>query len=269
MADISDVEAGLVSTVTSILYPVGSDQSSIVGSLCRIYRGWPNTATLNTDLAAGVINVTVTSHNESGRTTTRYLPAWQTEQRSPGTTATIDGETIQVGGAPTVGDVVGVLIGGIPYVYRVVEGDASDQIASNLAQMIRADQPIHVSGSLITTYDSKPVIVRVVCDAIGYLESRRQEKDVHLVCWCPDPTSRDSVAIAIDNAFSGLPFLALPDNTSARVCYKNTSIFDQAQNARLYRRDLIYTIEYPTLSVSDLPAMLFGVAAVNGSPNYG
>ena len=78
MADISDVEQAMASAATSILYPAGSSQSSIIGVLCRVYRGWPNPATLNTDLAAGMVNVTIITDNDSGRTTTRYLPEWHT-----------------------------------------------------------------------------------------------------------------------------------------------------------------------------------------------
>ncbi len=85
MADISDVEQAVAEAVTAILYPAGSSQSSIIGALCRVYRGWPNSATLNTDLNTGVVNVTIRADNDSGRTTTRYLPEWRTAPAQPGT----------------------------------------------------------------------------------------------------------------------------------------------------------------------------------------
>src|SRR5689334_2024587 len=107
MADISDVEQAVTDAVSSSLYPSGSTQTSIVGALCRIYRGWPNAATLNTDLAAGFINVSIVTDNESGKSTTRYLPDWKYRPLQPGVTATATGSSINVGGTPTVGDVVG------------------------------------------------------------------------------------------------------------------------------------------------------------------
>jgi hypothetical protein len=42
-------------------------------------------------------------------------------------------------------------------------------------------------------------------------------------------------------------------------------VFDEAQTAQLYRRDLIYTAEYPTIARETLPAMLFGDLVLNAS----
>src|SRR5208283_3508948 len=102
MADISDVEQAAVNAVSAILYPSGSTQSSFVGALCRVYRGWPNSATLNADLSTGAVNVTVVTDNDSGRTTTRYLPEWQTISSQPSITASTAGQTISISGHPAV-----------------------------------------------------------------------------------------------------------------------------------------------------------------------
>lgn len=269
MADISDVEDCIVTSVTSILYPAGSSQSSIIGSLCRVYRGWPNIATLNADLSSGAINVTINAVNESGRSTTRYLPQWRIRTVSPGTTVTVSAATISFGGTPAVGDVVGALISGAPYVYRVQSGDTVDQLASNMAQLIQSTCPATANGSVVVIQGARSIVARVVCDATGVRESRRQEKDIQLACWCPDPASRDAVALAIDSSLAETPFVTLSDSTNAHLYYKNTSIFDQAQNARLYRRDLIYSVEYPTVATACMPEMIFGDAVINGYSNYG
>jgi hypothetical protein len=94
-------------------------------------------------------------------------------------------------------------------------------------------------------------------------EVRRQEQGFRITCWCPSPATRDSAAAAIDQALSGLRFLALADGISGRVTYTSTAVFDQSQNARLYRRDLNYSVEYPTIISSTLPAMLFGNVVLN------
>ena len=57
MADQSDVENALVNLVSAALYPNGTDEVSVPGPDCRVYRGWPNSAALDTDLAAGKINI--------------------------------------------------------------------------------------------------------------------------------------------------------------------------------------------------------------------
>src|ERR1700733_14694110 len=125
MADISDVEQAVANTVASILYPAGFIHSSIIGTLCRVYRGWPNSATLNADLSAGVVNVTVVTDNDPGRPTTRYLPGGQTISTPRGVTASTSEQTITVGGNPTVGDVIGALIDGAAYAYRIQAGDTN------------------------------------------------------------------------------------------------------------------------------------------------
>src|SRR3954452_21963114 len=119
MADLSDVEQAIAEAVTAILYPAGSSQSSIVGALCRIYRGWPNSATLNADLNAGIVNVTIGTDNESGRTTTRYLPEWNTLQAQPGAIAFTGDQNFTVAGSAAAGDIVGVLINGVLFASRV------------------------------------------------------------------------------------------------------------------------------------------------------
>ena len=134
MADISDVEQALLDTVTVTLYPDGPTQSSLLGMPCRIYRGWPNSATLNSDLSSGIVNITILADNEAGRTTTRYLSEWQIKASTPGTVINTSGQSIYISGSPIVGDIVGVLINGATYTYRITAGDTTDQVAANLGQ---------------------------------------------------------------------------------------------------------------------------------------
>jgi hypothetical protein len=269
MADISDVEQALVSNISAILYPGGTVQSSIIGMPCRVYRGWPNSATLNSDLGSGVVNVTIVTDNDSGRTTTRYLSEWRATPSTPGTTISVTGQSITVGGTPGTGDVVGALINGQAYAYRILPGDTSMQVAANLSQAIQANLAVALQGATITVLDAGVIVVRAVSDSAAHAETRRQEKDVRIICWCPSPIARDAVAAAIDQQIDLMPFMSLPDSSDARLVYKNTNSYDQAQNALLYRRDLIYIAEYPTISVMQQPSMLFGDAVFNGSSTFG
>jgi hypothetical protein len=269
MADISEVEQAVANNLTSVIYPSGSSQSSIIGVLCRIYRGWPNSATLNTDLSAGSVNITVVTDNDFGRTTTRYLPEWQTTLSEPGVTASAAGQTITISGIPSVGDAIGALIDGAAYAYRVQAGDSPGLIASNISRLIQANRPATAQGFAVTVPGAGSISIRVVCDNSTSFESRRQEKDVRIICWCPTPQIRDSIAAAIDAAIDQMSFLALSDSTNARVVYRNTTSYDQAQNALLYRRDLVYTVEYPTVTILRQPSMLFGASDLNENITYG
>ena len=269
MADISDVEQAVASTVTSILYPAGTIESSIIGVFCRIYRGWPNSATLNADLSAGALNVTVTSDNESGRITTRYLPKWYTMPSIPGVAGSVAGQTVIISGNPSGGDVVGVMVDGVAYAYRVLAGDSPGLVAANLNRLIQADRPALVQGPTVSVPGANTIVVRMVRDNSASFESRRQEKDVRIICWCPTPPIRDVLAAALDAALNEMSFLVLPDSTSGRITYRSTACYDQSQNALLYRRDLLYTVEYPTVTIIEQPSMLFGASGINGNITYG
>jgi hypothetical protein len=269
MADISDIEQALADEITGLLYPLGPMQASIIGVTCRIYRGWPNSATLNSDLAAGVANVTVVSDNEAGAVTTRYLREWQYNSAVPGVTAEVAGQTISIGGDPRVGDVVGALVDGRAYAYRVTTGVSQDLVAANLCTAIQTNRIATAHGPRINLPGAAAILVRAVCDNNAYYEGRRQEKDVRAICWCSTPVVRDSLSSAIDLSVAQTPFLRLADTTLARVRYRNTTTSDQSQNALLYRRDLIYTIEYPTVISVSLPSMLFGAAAINSQITFG
>jgi hypothetical protein len=207
--------------------------------------------------------------NESGRTTTRYLSKYLIKASNPGTVISTTGQYIDISGSPIVGDIVGALINGATYSYRIIAGDTTDQVAANLAQAIQTGELVACSQSTILVYNANSILTRVVCDNAASAETRRQEKDFRVVCWCPNPTARDLVAAAIDQHLDQVPFLSLSDDTTARVVYKNTNNYDQSQNALLYRRDLIYSVEYPTITVTQQPSMLFGNAALNGASTYG
>jgi hypothetical protein len=269
MADISQVESAVAAVVTSTLYPSGSAEASIIGALCRVYRGWPNSATLNADLASGAVNVTINSDNDAGRTTTRYLPEYQTISLQPGLGANITDQTINFWGIPAPGDVVGALIDGSTYAYRIQAGDTPELVASNLNQLIQTDWLTIVRATELSVPGADSIRVRVVCDKKTSFESRRQEKDIRIACWCPTPLVRDAVASAVDMGVYQLSFLTLSDQTQSRITYKNTASYDQAQNALLYRRDLIYTVEYSSIMTFKQSSMLFGASDLNGNVRFG
>lgn len=263
MADLSDVEQAIADTASAILYPQGGSDSSIVGLTCRIYRGWPNSATLNSDLNSGIVNVTISSDNDTGKTTTRYLENWQYQVRTTALIAATSGRTITINGSAAVGDVVGALIDGTAFPYRIMSGDTPPLVAANLCNAIRVKRTASVSYNVITVPGSHSIVVRAVADGSASCEARRQEKDIRIVFWCPSPTVRDSIAGAVDSGLAQMSFIILPDGTSGRLTYQGSHTYDQSQNALLYRRDIVYRIEYPTIISVDLPSLLFGVSSLN------
>jgi hypothetical protein len=265
MADQSDVELSLVDVVSAALYPNGTGAASAAGPDCRIYRGWPNSTALDADLAAGKINVTVFPGGGTSRTTTRYAEQWIGAPTQPTLTTIIDGASVTFVGTADVGQIAGILVGGRSYAYRIQAGDTPELVAANLASMARGNSIVRLTQSTLTIAGASHLVARVVTDATVQREVRRQEQGFRITCWCPTPTTRDVAANAIDQALSCQRFLTMADGTSARMNYAGTTVFDQSQNARLYRRDLTYDIEYPTVISSALPAMLFGNLVLNAT----
>ena len=268
MADLSDVETALMSIVLQILYPLGLDQPCISGKPVRVYRGWPITGPLETDLASGVANLSVFAVPDSSRNTTRWGPIVHVTNVVPTLAVQTGVNSVTFSGVGGAGQVAGVLVDGQPFVYRSKAGDTSVLVAATLAESLRQVRPIWLSGATITIPGCIRLIARVVADAATLTEWARQKQDFRLSAWCPDPGVRDHVCSIVGNALAAVSFLTLADNSSARLRYKSTWTDDDNQNAHEYRRDLIYGVEYGTTQQSTAPAMLFGDVEFAGNPNY-
>ncbi len=259
MADLSDVETSIANLVESLIYPQGTNAPSIIGALTRVYRGWPNPSALNIDLAAGNINITVFPDARGHRLTTRYLdPPAPSAPIIPTLTLSVSGQTATVGGTATLGQVAGLLIDNTAYVHRTQRGDTPEGVAATLAAYISTNRIAQINGAVLTIPGAGSVIGRVVADQLTQSETRRQLQTFRLSCWCPTPTSRDATASIIDQGLSQFAFLTLPDGTAARLRGNGTLVFDQSQNANLYRRDLLLEVEYATSITQTLPALIFG-----------
>jgi hypothetical protein len=259
MADLSDVETTIANLVETLIYPQGTSAPSITGALTRVYRGWPNQSGLNTDLAAGNVNITIFADARGHRLTTRYIdPSSPSAPVIPNLTVNVTGQTATFGGTAGLGQVAGLLVDNTAYVHRTQSGDTPTGIAATLAAYIRTQRIVQINGAALTIPGAGSVIGRVVADQSTQAETRRQMQIIRLSCWCPTPASRDATASAIDQGLSQSAFLTLPDGTAARLRQSGTLVFDQSQNANLYRRDLLLEVEYATTITQILPALIFG-----------
>lgn len=264
MADQSDVENALVTLVADALYPSGNDGPSITGSDCRIYRGWPTSGALDADLSAGRLNITIFPAGEPGQNTTRYISASAGASTQPGLSIAVSGVAVTFSGSATAGQVAGILVNSkLAYTYRTKTGDTPEIVAANLAASARQDWIVNLSGATMTVPGAVHLLARTVDDAATLQEIRRQQQKFRITCWCPTPSDRDSAAAAIDQSLAVLPFIALGDGSRGRLRYYGTLVFDQSQDALLYRRDLLYEVEYPSICSALLPAMLFGQLTLN------
>ncbi len=263
MADLADVESALVDLATAALYPGGLAEPSSVGADCRIYRGWPAPASLDADLRAGRVNATVFPDSAPGQAVTRYNSEWRGTPGTPTLLGSVVGNTVAFTGTADIGQLAGIEIDNRTFVYRTEVGDTPYAVAANLASMIRQVRIVHLVGNTVSIPGAANIVVRTAVDSPTLREVRRQSHDLRISFWCPTPALRDAAAATVDLALAALTFIVLPDTGRGRLCYKNTAIFDQSQSAILYRRDLIYTVEYPTIVSASLPSMIFGDLRLN------
>jgi hypothetical protein len=263
MADQADVENALVAAISGALYPNGTEAQGIVSQAVKIYRGWPNTTALRADLTAGVLNVTVFPVPHTTRNTTR----WASGSLAVGTvvatlTAVTAGTNVTFGGVASVGQLAGILADGVAFVHRTTSGDTPELVAQTLGAMIATRRTALVSGATVTVPGAGQVIGRTVADQPVVAWTRNQTQQFRVSCWCPDPPSRDAVAAAIDGALASVAFIAFADGSSGRLRYVATTEFDQSQDAALFRRDLVFAVDYPTTLKQSRPAMIFGNATL-------
>ncbi|HTQ71555.1 MAG TPA: hypothetical protein VMH92_08695 [Acidocella sp.] len=267
MADQADVEAALAAIAANGVYPQGTAGASAVGAACKIYRGWPAAPVLDADLAAGMAHVSVSATDAPVRNVTRYPRVWQTLAPEAGTLA-VSVEGLEAGffGTCSAGLLAGVMVDGQTYPYAVQANDSAATVASNLAALLRqGGWIVDYAGSTLAVAQATQFTARVVAGAGALQEVRRQVQEFRVVMWCPCPALRDALAPVLDAALMGKEFIVLADGSYGRIRFANGLTTDESANAALYRRDLIYAVEYPTTLAQITPAMLFGTmtASVN------
>ncbi len=258
-----------MTTVTGIIYPSGVDGASVTGKPMRVYRGWPLLGPLGGDLAAGVANVSVFPMPHATRNTTRWAPFTSALPGVPTLTVTVNGVSARFGGVGGAGQVAGLLVANEPFVYRGRAGDTPALVAAMIAEAVRATRTCWLSGTTVSVPGASSILARVAADGTALTEWTRQRQGFRISAWCPDPATRDQVCSLIGNTLSTLAFLALRDGTSGRLRYRSAASFDDDQDARQYRRDLVYDVEYGTTFEQAAPSMLFGDLMFSGTPFYG
>lgn len=267
MADASDVEAALVTTIGAALYPTGARVgASAIGADVRVYRGWPQADQLDADLAHGIAHVSVRADPGATRNVTRFGRDWKiVSTPMPGLLATMAGETVTFAGPTTLGQTAGVAIGttkvATGYAYRLQAGDTPASVAAGLAALV----PGGTASGAVLTVPGGLIFAGVAADAGAIQELRRVEQLFRIACWCPTPAVRDALVSAVDVAIEELRFLPLPDGSATEnPKYRATYLDDVPQKEQMWRRDVVYAIEYPTVAKQSQPTVLFAGMTLNG-----
>jgi hypothetical protein len=246
MADFTDVANTLVGVIAGIVYPNGTGQPSIVNAPVKVFQGWPLPNPLEEDLKKGKLNISVWPTPTENVLPSR-LQEWQTLSiADPTITLTSGDGTVTVSGTGAAGQNAAVMVDNQPYVYAVQGGDTSETIAAALAALISVDRPATSAGSVLTVPDTHSIVARVGTTGISIRELRRQEKLFQISIWADCHERRDPVASAIDIALAETLRLALPDGSQGILRYRSSNQIDNTQKNGIYRRDLMYAVEYST-----------------------
>ena len=263
MADLSDVENALVAAIASAVYPTGTGGASTIGAPCRIYRGWPVARALDADLAAGTVNITVFSRPGITRNTTRHFTDWHDiANPTPTITVATAGQVVTFGGTAGTGNLCGIRSNGVGYAYAAAATDTPTAVATALAALVPGAV---ASGATVTVAAGLHLLGRVVSIGTAMRETRRQVQGFLVSCWCPNYALRDTAAGVVDSYLAPIEFLPLADGTGGRLKYQSTFINDAPTKDNLWRRDLVYSVEYPTTQTTTAPELLWGGGTVTAS----
>lgn len=250
MAGLAEVSAALVARIAQIVYPNGTGQPSITGKPVKIYGGWPSPGVLTKDLAAGKVHISVFPPNGMEKLVDSAVSEWR-ELVAPEITLslTLAGQTVTVGGSVSTPQNMALVVDGKGYVHGVQSEDTLTSIATALAAMVSADQPASSAGPVITIPGAKAISPRVGGAGSSIRELRRQERPFRITIWANCFDSRDPLADLLDAELAGTFHLVLPDGMLGTLRYKSSSQDDSGQKESVYRRDLIYAVEFSTTQV--------------------
>lgn len=267
MADITDVSNALVTVIAGIVYPNGTSQPSITGAAVLVHPGWPDAVQLRADLAAGKVHVSVYPQPNMLRIVDTAMSDWSTPSAPVNTiTLTLSGQTVTVGGTVSTPQNAALVVDNKAYVYAVQAGDTLASIATALAALVNADQSASAAGAVVTIPGAKYISPRVGGQGVAVRETRRQEQGYQITVWANCFDQRDPIAAAIDSALSGIPHLALADQ-SAALRFKNSRQDDSQQKEGIYRRDLMYAVEFSTFASQTLTQITATVENVSAGPS--
>lgn len=260
MAAISDVELALRDLIAGVLYPAGQRASDLAHEV-KIYAGWPDPQQLDADLVE-TEGAPLAAHVSiyplpAERVTTRFSDEWR-EKPIPTATYQIAaaGQTVTITGAapnPYFAQNLAVIVSGAPYAVRATAGQSAAQVAQALRAAINADFPgTTVAGAVITL----PTSARPAFPAVGVVGEawrplRTVEKQFQISVFHSNPEGRAGLAERIDVALAATNWLTYSDGTSGQLQYRGSKEDDFVQKQRIYRRLLIFTVEFTIIATQE------------------
>ena len=247
MCDISDIISELATLSASAVYPNGTGSPSVAGIPITILPGWPIPAQLDAIIGSGAAMISVYPIPGMDANTTQWMED-PVELAAPiaSLTMSVSSNTVTIGGAIKAGEAATVLANNIGYSYGVLASDTTATIATSLAALIPGAT---ASGSVVTITGVHYLSAAVSAVVPMQQTIGRQKRVFKLIFWCPTPASRNSLSAAVDvalKAVQGRRIVIPSDNTYAKIVYRGTVMMDDLEKTNIYRRELMYEVEYFT-----------------------
>lgn len=267
MADISDVLNQIVGMCATAVYSNGTNNPSVSSNAVKIYPGWPVPNVLDTDLRQGNAHVSVYPLATERKTSRHIGRPWQVAQAPVTTiTATVNGTTATFDGTVSTPQNVCLNVNKKAYIYAVQATDTLTSIATALTILIQLDHPLASSNaSTVTIPDAFSVSFSVGGVAKVVRELKRQEKQFQITVWASTPTIRDQLGSAIDSALALVNDLAFADGSHGIMLYVRTFQTDQQEKSMLYRRDIVYSVDYATTQTGEATQVIAPILNIKGS----
>jgi hypothetical protein len=251
MADISDVTALFVQIASAACYTAGTGQPSVAGVDVYVSEGFPLPGQLDPDIKAGKAAVTIYCAVGGPQNVDQYLPR-QEVIAAPvlGLTLTVDDDTesLTLAGTPAAGEFVTVLLN-----RKVSFASAQTTVGAILtdlaAQAASAFPQVAVVGSTINFPGAYALTARSGATGLVGEILHREKSLVTVTVWTATPLARSIIASALDIAFKKSIRVTFPDTSQGFVRYSTTRISDERENMSIYRRDLVYEVEYSTMDI--------------------
>lgn len=277
MADLSTVETAIVDLIASIIFaapynsgdyqtsvaleafppPTSANPSpSLIPITTKLYRGWPEEANMDADLALGRAHVSVFPEQGVTQNTTAYFPldSAVTTIPAPSLAWTVAGNTATLSGTIITPQNIAIVVDGLGISYGVQPGDTLSTAAAALAALIAPTRTATTTGPTITIPGSHSLVARVGVVGTTQMIVSSQKQGFRVSIWTATPAARDTLSSLIGAGISGLldtnsnptEWIDLSDGTGAQIVYRTTYVDDRPEKARLWRRDICYSVTYYT-----------------------
>jgi len=261
MADPSEILNVIAGQVAAIVYPNGTASPSITGAVVKVYPGWPVPDILQADIKNSGVHISIYPlPTERKLPTALGRPYRVIDSGNPTIETAVSGSAVTLSGAVSTPQNVYFLIDGIGYHYSVQSGDSLASIATAMATLIPGASNV---GPVVTFPNAFEIIARVGGVGAAARELRRQTKDFMVTVWAPTPALRDTIGSAIDSALSISSDIQLSDGLPAFMVYARSMYSDASENYLVYRRDLVYTVNYATSQTISAPQVVAPVMTTN------